>query len=616
MTLSKWVQLSNPQKGQSFRVFYKGRYKSSLLSLVLAAILSAPLCLSAAPKNKPSNDTQSVPLANANQSNEDTPKNSALTGELMMEILLGELNNEAGVPAAGFSLILDAARKTEDQGLFKRAVEIALQARSGPSALEAARSWKNADSTSKEANRFVLDILIALNKVDQTEEPLRTDLLLTPQTEQAKAIGIVPQLYLQVNDKTAASQVVEQSLGSFLTRSDTASASWITIAKMRLLSGKSKTALEALKRGLTLDPKSKTGALLAIEMASIRNLEAEQLVKNSIDLINDPLISLQWVRSLIEMDRIKEAGELIKQITEKSPNFPDAWLLLGGLQLELSNIGEAEKALIQYLKLGAENPETVNIQSMGQAYLMMAQIAKKQNKDSSAEEWLSKIEDPQLLMRAQFQRASILASKGKMTEAIELIESLPAKTQDDKRAKVLGQAQLYRDYKSFDKAYLVLAAYSKLNPADVDVAYELSMVAEKLKKYTDMEKILRSIISTHPDYAQAYNALGFSLAERNLNLREAKRLIVKALEFSPEDPFITDSLGWVEYRLGNNLESLAILQQAYTAKSDPEIAAHLGEVMWILKKNEDAIRTWDEGLKINPDNEVLLETIKRLKGKP
>ena len=187
-TLRESVKLPANQKSHSFLALYRHPYKASLLSLALTAILCNPLCLSAAPKNKPTKDTQSASQSNADQGKEDTPKNSILTGELMMEILLGELNNEAGVPATGFALILDAARKTEDSGLFKRAVEIALQARSGPSALEAARAWKNADPTSKEANRFVLDILIALNKIDQTEEPLRTDLLLTPQIEQLKAI--------------------------------------------------------------------------------------------------------------------------------------------------------------------------------------------------------------------------------------------------------------------------------------------------------------------------------------------------------------------------------------------------------------------------------------------
>ncbi len=588
---------------------------SGVIGLTLASFLIASMSPAQTSKKKPAKapEVQVQKDTNKDTTTNDSPSNSILSGELLLEILLGELNNEQGVPATGFSLILDAARKTQDAGLYKRAVEIALQARSGPSALEAARAWKNSDPTSKVANRFVLDILIALNKVDQTEEPLRTDLLLTPQVEQSQAISLIPQLYLQVKDKNTAASIVEKALGSFVIKSDTSSVSWISIARMRHLSANSTSALEALKKGLALDQKSKTGALLAIELANTHTQGAEELAKQAIQSVNDPTITLQWVRSLIEMDRLVEAGVQIKQITESSPKFADAWLLLGGLQLEQGSYDSSEQSLKIYLKLAEESSESVNSQSMGQAYLMLAQIAQKNKNEELTERWLAKIEDPQLLMRAQFQRAGMLANKGKMKDAIALIENLPSKTPEERRAKVLGKAQLFRDFKDFNSAYELLSQYSNANPSDVDVAYEFSMVAERLKKYDEMEKVLRKIITTHPDYAQAYNALGFSLADRNIKLKEAKQLIVKALEFSPEDPFITDSLGWVEYRLGNTIEALAILERAYASKTDPEIAAHLGEVMWVLKKNEDAIRTWDEGLSKNQNNEVLLETIKRLK---
>ena len=194
-----------------------------------------------------------------------------------------------------------------------------------------------------------------------------------------------------------------------------------------------------------------------------------------------------------------------------------------------------------------------------------------------------------------------------------MIDRLPNKSREDARSKALAKAQLYRDYKEYENAYNTLDKYLKSNPSDVDISYEMSMIAEKLKRYTEMEKILRSIIATHPDYAQAYNALGFSLADRSLMLPEAKKLIVKALELMPEDPFITDSLGWVEFRLGNNAEAIAILQRAYAGKSDPEIAAHLGEVMWLSNKNEEALRIWRDGIKVSPDNELLKDTISRLK---
>ncbi len=588
---------------------------AQVIGLAMSVLMSVNASLAAAPKNRSTKDlkTPTQSAAPAAKSSEEHVANSNLSGELLLEILLGELNNEQGVPSTGYSFIMDAAKKSKDPGLYKRAVDIALHARSGPSALEAAKSWKHLDPASKEANRYVLDILLALNKIEQTEEPLKTDLALTSQIEQAKAISLIPQLYAQVNDKALALKVVEQSLGSFKTRADTTAVSWITIARMRLMAAMSESSLQALQKGLSADPQSTQGTLLAIELASTHTPGAEELLKPALELQTNASVRLQWVRSLIEMDRLNEAGDQLVQITLKSPEFPDGWLLLGSLQLEQGQIEKAQNSIQTYLKLAGENPGGVNSQGMGQAYLMMAQIAQKQNDPILADSWLLKIEDPILVMRAQFQRASIMAGKGKLQDAIDLIDGLPSKTAGEVRSKVLAKAQLYRENKVYESAYNILAKYLKSNPNDFDIAYEMSMVAEKLKRYSDMEKILRSIIAKQPDYVQAYNALGFSLADRNLMLPEAKKLITKALEFSPDDPFITDSLGWVEFRLGNNLEALAILERAYASKSDPEIAAHLGEVLWVLKRNTDALKIWGEGLKLNPDDDVLKETIDRLK---
>jgi tetratricopeptide (TPR) repeat protein len=143
--------------------------------------------------------------------------------------------------------------------------------------------------------------------------------------------------------------------------------------------------------------------------------------------------------------------------------------------------------------------------------------------------------------------------------------------------------------------------------------YEQAMLAEKLNQLDEMEKLLRQVIAQNPSYYNAYNALGFSLADRNLRLTEAKQLIVKALTFAPDDPFITDSLGWVEFRLGNLTSALSYLQKAYKARADAEIAAHLGEVLWQLKRPEEALKVWREGLELAPTNETLQETLQRLK---
>ena len=171
---------------------------------------------------------------------------------------------------------------------------------------------------------------------------------------------------------------------------------------------------------------------------------------------------------------------------------------------------------------------------------------------------------------------------------------------------------MLRDVKRWDEAGDVLAAASQKFPDDVDLLYEESMVAEKRDRMDEMERLLRRVIQLKPDHHHAYNALGYSLAERGQRLPEAKLLIQKALELSPGEPFITDSLGWVEYRMGNHEEALRLLRTAYQARPDPEIAAHLGEVLWVLGQRDEARRVLREARSRDGANDVLRETLARL----
>ncbi len=182
--------------------------------------------------------------------------------------------------------------------------------------------------------------------------------------------------------------------------------------------------------------------------------------------------------------------------------------------------------------------------------------------------------------------------------------------------KLLAETQLLREHKQYKAAYDLLAKATAKPPADPDLVYDQAMVAEKMGNLGEMERLLRQVIAAKPDYHNAYNALGYSFAERNVRLPEAKELIQKALTFAPGDPFISDSLAWVEFRMGNKAEALRILDTAYKARPDPEIAAHLGEVLWSLGQRERALAIWKEGLLLNGENETLQETLKRLRVKP
>ena len=171
---------------------------------------------------------------------------------------------------------------------------------------------------------------------------------------------------------------------------------------------------------------------------------------------------------------------------------------------------------------------------------------------------------------------------------------------------------MLRDNKQFNLVYTFLQEALQRDPEDVDLRYDLAMAAEKLDKIGEMEKLLRQVIALKPDYQHAYNALGYSLADRKLRLPEARELVKKALEFAPNDPFILDSLGWVEFRSGNLEQALKILQGAYQARQDAEIAAHLGEVLWSMGQQNEARSVWKAAADQSPDNETLLQTTKRL----
>jgi tetratricopeptide (TPR) repeat protein len=178
---------------------------------------------------------------------------------------------------------------------------------------------------------------------------------------------------------------------------------------------------------------------------------------------------------------------------------------------------------------------------------------------------------------------------------------------------ILAEAQILRDANRNREAFDLLEKSLEKLPNHPDLLYESAMTAEKLSKLDVQESQLKKLIQLKPDYAHAYNALGYSLADRNERLPEARDLIEKALKLSPDDSFIIDSMGWVLYRQGKTKDALEWLQKAYAARPDAEIAAHLGEVLWVLGRHDAAERVLSDAAQKDPGNEAIANTLKRLK---
>ncbi len=562
-------------------------------------------------------------LAQARAAEQAAPE-SQLDSSLFYELLLGEISAQEGEPATGFALMLDAARKTGDAQLYKRATDIALLSRSGDAALQAATAWREALPASREANRYVLQILIALNRIADTEGPLKTEITMAPDVERASVLAAVPRAYARASDKALASTVVQAALADALKSPATAGPAWTTVGRMRLAAGDSNGALEAARRGQAADSTAQGPVLLALELMSPKLPDAEGLVKKYLD---DPATSnkvppeirMAYAQTLLGMLRYAEAMAQLQIVTRENPEFPQSWLVLGSLQLQDNQLDQAQASLERYVALvGQAQPQAADAENrpgLDQAYLLLSQLAEKRKDYAGAESWLARIENSSELVQAQTRRASILASQGKLEEGRKLIQQLPDRTAEDARMKVNAEVSLLREFKQYQPAHELLARELLKTPDDVDLLYDQSMMAEKLGSLDEMERLLRRIIALKPDYHHAYNALGYSLAERGIRLTEARDLIRKALEFAPSDPFIEDSLGWVEFRLGNKADAVRIFETAYKAMPDPEIAAHFGEVLWSMGQRDRAIAIWKEARLSNPANEALIETLKRLQVK-
>jgi tetratricopeptide (TPR) repeat protein len=561
--------------------------------------------------------------------------NSNLDAPLFYQLLLGEIELRNGEKATAYQLLLDAARRAKDEALFRRVTDIALQARAGDQALAAVLAWRQALPDSQEALRYQVQLLVALNRVGEADEPLSTLLKQAPRPALPGMIDAVPRFVGRSADRAGVAALVERALKPFADDPGTKTEALVATGRSWLAAGDTAKALEFAQRAAAAAPSADGPALLALDMLPATPAAEAIVTARVATSPSSPAVRLLYVRTLAASQRLADAALQVGALTRSDPTLAPPWLTLGALELELHRPKQATTALETYVRLvegGAavtfgtapaapapvadddddDTPSTPG-SALTQAWLLLSQAAEEQGDLAGAERWLARIDDSQRALDVQSRRASLLVKQGKMAEARELIRRVPERMAGDARAKLLAEAELLREAKQWGEAEKVLAQANKAFPDDTDLLYEQAMLEEKLDRLDDMERLLRRVIELKPNHQHAYNALGYSLADRKIRLPEARLLIQKALELSPGEPFITDSMGWVEYRLGHREEAIRLLRVAYQARPDPEIAAHLGEVLWIDGKTEEARRVWREGRARDSSNDVLRETLARLR---
>ncbi|MFZ2991011.1 tetratricopeptide repeat protein, partial [Ideonella sp.] len=555
--------------------------------------------------------------------------NSPLDAPMFYQLLIGEMEAQAGRQGNAFEVLLDAARRTRDGVVFQRAIELAVQGRSGERALAAAQAWRSTLPNSSEAVRTQVQLLVALERLDDLPEPLRLLIEQVPAAERASVIAGLPRFLAGARDKTKALAIAETTLSPFLVPAATRPASRTALGRLALAANQPEKALVWMKQARVDDPVAAGPVLLALDlMASSPDAEAHVL-----DYLSRPEalvpLRLAYVQALDQKQRIGEAVQQLRIALAAQPDSPQAWLTLGAYLVDLQEPREAIGAIQQYLKR-AETPEAQAAEAAAApaedddredrsqrrtdyAWMLLAQAHEQLGQTQEALRWMDRIEPSRLDLSLLSRRANLLARLGQIDAARSLVREAPARDNPGARARLLAEAQVLREGRRLQAAYDLLLRAVREDPDDSGAIYELAMVAEQLARHDDMEALLRRVMTLKPDDAHAYNALGYSLAERNVRLPEAEALVRRAAELAPDDPFIKDSLGWVAFRQGDLVTAQRLLDESYKARPHAEVAAHLGEVLWLRGERDAAMRIWREGRDRAADNEVLRATLRRLK---
>jgi tetratricopeptide (TPR) repeat protein len=520
----------------------------------------------------------------------------------LYDFLLGEIALQRGDLPLAAKTFLDLARRTRDARVARRAVEVANQARLPEVALDGARLWHELEPASGHALQVLAATLVAAKRVDEAG-PVLEKLFSAEGVSRENAFMQVNRLLAGNPDKEANLRVIRAIAAKYPELPQ----AQFAVAQAALAAGDERAAIAAAREAQKLRPDWELAVLLEAQVLQKRsNAEAAKRLAQFVEKHPQAReVRLSYARLLVLEKRFAEARKQFEAVASASPANPDVIYAVGLLAYQLKDYGAAEDYMKRVLGLSYRDPEGVRY--------LLGQIAEDQKQWPRAIEWYESIQSGDHVMPARMRTANALAKQGKLDEARAYLKRVAADNPEDEVQLTVAEAQLLRDASRHADAFKLLNDALGKQPEQPELLYDLALTAEKLERFDLLESHLRNLIRIKPDHAHAYNALGYSFADRNTRLPEARKLIEKALELSPEDYFIIDSMGWVLYRQGDLKGAARELRRAYSGRPDAEIGAHLGEVLWMMGERDEARRVWDEALRAGPDNETLQKTIKRLR---
>ncbi|MCA1979667.1 MAG: tetratricopeptide repeat protein [Thiobacillus sp.] len=523
----------------------------------------------------------------------------ALTPDILFKFLVAEIAGQRGEIGLAQSAYLDLARQTRDPRIARRAAEVSLFARNPAGALEATRLWAGAEPDSDRAQQTLATLLLNEGRLDEAE-PILRELL---KQDSGSAFMQLSALMGKVRDTRAVLALVERLAKNYPTLPE----AYFAVAQAAANAGRADRAIDALKQADALRPGWEPGALLQAQiLAKGSRADALAFMRDFLARHADAReVRLAYARTLVNANQFPEAQVEFTRLTRDFPRNAEVSLAAGLLSLQMGDVAAARDLLTQTLDYNPRDPDTI--------YYYLGQAAEQMKQPDEAAAYYARVRNGNTLVSARARQAALLARAGKLDEARALLAATQGENDAQNIRLVQAQAELLRNERQHAAEFDTLSEGLKRFPDAPDLLYDRAMAAEKLGKLDVVETDLRRVIALRPDDAQAYNALGYTLADRTDRLAEAITLLDRALALAPDDAYILDSVGWAQFRAGNLARAQEFLERAYKMRPDPEIAAHLGEVLWARGQRDEAGRLWQSSLQTHPQNEVLLETLRRLK---
>ena len=522
-------------------------------------------------------------------------------------MLVGDIALQRGAPALAARAYYEAARDAQDAALARRATEVALFARQRDLALEAARLWAKLDPAADRARQMVATLSLPGAGGDLKAELER---VLAESGADAKTLG---DAFVQLNQALAAQtdkNVVYRLIVELAKPYPGVAEAHYAVALAGYNTGLSDLEISAASareadRALELKPGWERAALMKADIL------AKTSPDGAIRYLNSFLSSAPESRAAtgalaqlyVEQKRFGEARGLFQRLLDEDKSDRDIQFAVAAISVQMKDYVTAERIFEELRSAGVDASSVA---------FYLGQIAEETKRYDEAIARYREVSEGERAWIATLRIGTVLAKKGDMEAARRYLASL--KPEGRERAIELHQAeaQLLRDAGDYKGAYAVLSSALDAEPNSAELIYDVAMVAEKLDRLDEVESRLTRLIELKPDNPQALNALGYTLVDRTTRTAEGLKLIEKALKLSPEDPSILDSLGWAHFRMGNLGDSEKFLRRALADRPDPEIAAHLGEVLWAKGERDHARQVWQSQLKETPDNALLLETVRRL----